>query len=211
MGSWPPYDRTVPRTDSSSSDSTDQPAWLDLGVCVPPENGDTWVGLSEVSLPVGDALEWAHQPHCGAVVLFSGVARDHSAGRPEVEVLEYEAYEAQVAPRLNALADEARVRWPSVGRIVMLHRIGRLAIGDSAVVVVAAAPHRPDAFAAARFGIDALKATIPIWKREKWSSGDNWGLEAQHIVDTDDLSAAEVQPDGSVILTPGHADNAADA
>lgn len=171
-----------------------------------PELGDTWVGLSDATLPVGAALEWAHQPDCGAVVLFSGVARDHSDGRPDVEVLEYEAYEAQVAPRLMALADDARIRWPSVGRIVMLHRIGRLEIGDSAVVVVAAAPHRPDAFAAARFCIDALKATIPIWKREKWSAGDSWGLEAQHIVDTDDLGDAEVRADGSVILAPRQTD-----
>jgi len=182
--------------DAKSDDSMSGP------VPGPPAEGQTWVGLSDVSLPVGEAFAWAHQPNCGAVVMFSGTARDHSAGRDDVEVLEYEAYESQVEPRLQALADDARVRWPEVERIVMLHRIGRLEVGESAVVVVVSSPHRPEAFMAGRFCIDALKATIPIWKREKWSEGDSWGLEAQHIVETDDLASAEVQPDGSVILTP---------
>lgn len=173
-------------------------------VLEPPEATDDWVGLSDQPLPVGAATEWAHRPDCGAVVLFSGVARDHSADRLEVEVLEYEAYEEQVSPRLLALAEDARRRWPDVGRLVMLHRIGRLEIGDSAVVVVASAPHRGAAFSAARYCIDALKATIPIWKREKWNEGDTWGLEAQHIRDVEDLSDLSVLPDGSVALPETH-------
>ena len=60
-------------------------------------------------------------------------------------------------------------------------------LGTSAVVVVASAPHRGEAFEAARFAIDALKATVPIWKRETWADGESWGLEAQHLVDLDDL------------------------
>lgn len=165
-----------------------------------PSSGDDWVGLSHDPLPVTEALDWAHRPDCGAVVLFSGVARDHSSDRENVDQLEYEAYEAQVAPRLAALAAEARVRWPDVGRLVMIHRVGQLVIGDSAVIVVASSPHRPEAFAAARFCIDALKATIPIWKRERWDEGETWGLEAQHIVEVDDLGKALVAADGSVTL-----------
>ena len=115
--------------------------------------------------------------------------------------LEYEAYEAQVEPRLAELAAEARTRWPAVGRLVMMHRVGELVIGDSAVVVVASSPHRPEAFAAARFCIDALKATIPIWKRERWDEGESWGLEAQHIIEVDDLDNATVAADGSVTLS----------
>jgi molybdopterin synthase catalytic subunit len=86
-------------------------------------------------------------------------------------------------PRLREVADEARVHWPVVGRIALLHRVGVLDIGDSAVVVAVSAPHRDEAFAAARFCIDALKRSVPIWKRESWDGGDSWGLEAQHIVD----------------------------
>ena len=149
----------------------------------PPQSSDTWVGLSSDQLPVGQAVEWVNQPSCGAVVLFSGNARDHSEGRDDVEILEYEAYESQVEPRLTTVADEARVRWPDIGRVVLLHRVGVLEIGESAVVVVVATPHRDSAFRAARFCIDALKASVPIWKRETWSGGESWGLEAQHIVE----------------------------
>ena len=165
-----------------------------------PTSGDDWVGLSTEPLPVTEALDWAHRPDCGAVVLFSGVARDHSSARSGVDQLEYEAYEAQVQPRLAELAADARTRWPAVGRLVMIHRVGELVIGDSAVVVVASSPHRPEAFAAARFCIDALKATIPIWKRERWDQGESWGLEAQHIIEVDDLRNATIAADGSVTL-----------
>ena len=147
----------------------------------PPEAADVWIGLSESPLPLDLVLSWVGRSDCGGIVLFSGTARDHSEGRPGVTVLEYEAYEKQVAPRLDALVDEARVRWPDIGRVAMLHRVGRVEIGESAVVAAVSAPHREEAFAAARFCIDGLKATVPIWKREIWEGGESWGLEAQHI------------------------------
>jgi molybdopterin synthase catalytic subunit len=141
------------------------------------------VGLSDASLPVAEASAWAVRPDCGGLVTFSGTARDHAAGRPDVTSLTYEAYESQAVPRLRAVADEARERWPAIGRIALLHRTGTLAIGESAVVVAVSAPHRDEAFAGARFCIDTLKQTVPIWKREAWSGGESWGLDAQHIVD----------------------------
>ena len=151
----------------------------------PPETADTWIGLSEEPLPLDRVYSWIGRPDCGGIVLFSGTARDHSDGRPGVTVLEYEAYEEQVAPRLAALVDEARARWPDIGRVALLHRVGRVEIGDSAVVAAVSAPHREEAFAAARFCIDALKATVPIWKKEAWQGGESWGLEAQHISDAE--------------------------
>jgi molybdopterin synthase catalytic subunit len=148
-------------------------------------DGDTWLGLSAEDLPLAAAYAWAVRPDCGGVVLFSGTARDHSDGRPDVTVLEYEAYDEQVVPRFAAIAGEARRRWPSLGRLVMLHRTGRVPVGESAVVVVASAPHRGDAFEAARYCIDSLKSTVPIWKREQWRDGESWGLEAQHITEVE--------------------------
>jgi molybdopterin synthase catalytic subunit len=148
-----------------------------------PPDGDTWIGLSASALPVDEAAAWGVRPDCGGLVLFSGTARDHADGRPGVYRLEYEAYEEQVVPRLHGVAEEARVRWPMVGRIALLHRVGVLEIGESAVVVAVSAPHRDEAFAAARFCIDTLKRSVPIWKRESWTGGESWGLEAQHIVD----------------------------
>ncbi len=150
-----------------------------------PDVGDTWIGLTEQPLPVHDVGDWAVRPDCGAMVLFSGTARDHAAGRPGVSLLEYEAYEEQVEPRLHAVANEMRRRWPAVGRIAMIHRIGALRVGESAVVVAVSSPHRQAAFEAAAFGIDTLKQTVPIWKREQWAGGESWGLEAQHIAEID--------------------------
>ena len=159
-----------------------------MGAVTPPAHDD-WVGLSPEPLPLGAATDWAVLPRCGAVVVFSGTARDHSAERDGVSRLEYEAYDEQARPRLQAIVDEARVRWPELGRLALLHRTGPVPIGESAVVVVASAPHRAAAFDAASFAIDALKATVPIWKRETWSGGESWGLEAQHLVELDDFDA----------------------
>jgi molybdopterin synthase catalytic subunit len=115
------------------------------------------------------------------VVLFSGAVRNHADHRTDVHQLEYEAYDAYVVPKLGEIGAEIRLRWPTVGRIAMLHRVGVLALGEIAVVVSVSAAHRPEAFAAARFGIDALKAAVPIWKREHWSGGSDWGLAATDL------------------------------
>jgi molybdopterin synthase catalytic subunit len=142
--------------------------------------GDTWVGLTEESLPVGAVTDWAVRPDCGALVLFVGTVRDSSEGRPGVSRLAYEAYPEQVEPRLRAVADDARARWP-LGRVALLHRQGELGLGEAAVVVAVTSPHRPEAFAAARFCIDTLKATVPIWKHETWDGGEGWGLCAHDL------------------------------
>jgi molybdopterin synthase catalytic subunit len=155
----------------------------------PPGDGHEWLALTAGPLPVASALDWVVRPECGAVALFCGTARDHAGDRSGVEELVYEAYEEQVVPRLEAVAAEMRARWPQVGRIALLHRTGALDIGDTAVVVAVSTPHRSEAFDAARFGIDALKASVPIWKKEKWSGGEAWGLEG-----TDLRPAAEVVP-----------------
>lgn len=148
---------------------------------------DTWLALSAEPLPVGAAADWVVKPDCGAVVVFSGTARDHAPGRAGVDRLEYEAYEEQVVPRLAAIVGEIRSRWPDVGRVALLHRTGVVPIAESSVVVAISAPHRPAAFDAARFGIDTLKATVPIWKRERWAEGESWGLESQHITEVESV------------------------
>ncbi len=153
----------------------------------PPTDGDDWVGLAPTPLPAGTAADWVVLDRCGAVVLFSGTSRDHSGAegaadaRTGVTTLEYEAYEEQVVPRLEAIVRDARRRWPTLGRMALLHRIGEVPVGHSSVVVAVSAPHREEAFAAARFGIDTLKATVPIWKKEVWDGGSAWGLDAHEI------------------------------
>ncbi len=134
-------------------------------------------------LPLTEVGEWAVLPSCGAVVVFTGTARDHSEGRQDVRVLEYEAYESQVVPKLEALAEAVRKKWPELGRIAMIHRIGVVPISEAAVVIAASSPHREVAFAAASYAIDTLKQTVPIWKKETWATGQSWGLEPQHIAE----------------------------
>jgi molybdopterin synthase catalytic subunit len=139
-----------------------------------PSGAETWCGLTTERLPLTAAYDWALRPDCGAVVQFTGTARDHSEGRDGVTLLEYEAYEEEVVPKLEAVAAEARDRWPAIARIALLHRYGPIELTEAAVVVTVSAPHRGDAFEAARFCIDTIKQTVPIWKREHWVGGDDW-------------------------------------
>jgi molybdopterin synthase catalytic subunit len=142
---------------------------------------DTWVALTADALPAGAVHDWAIRPDCGAVVLFTGTVRDHAEGRTGVTLLEYEAYIEQVEPKLRSIADAAREQWPELGRVALLHRIGPLELRELAVVVVVSAPHRGEAFDAARWCIDTLKATVPIWKKERWRDGEDWGLAATEL------------------------------
>ncbi|WP_026370147.1 molybdopterin converting factor subunit 1 [Kallotenue papyrolyticum] len=119
-----------------------------------------------------------HTPQDGAVVVFSGVVRNNFAGRA-TDHLEYEAYASMAVPVLRALAEEARARWP-IGRVAIHHRIGRLQIGETAVVVAVAAPHRRAAFEAAAYLMDRIKEVAPIWKREVWADGSAEWVGSEH-------------------------------
>jgi len=146
-----------------------------------PVDSDTWVALTDAPLPAGEVHDWAIRPDCGAVVLFTGTVRDHAEGRQGVTLLEYEAYVEQAEPRMREIADEARQRWRGLGRIGLVHRVGPLALTELAVVVAVSAPHRGEAFEAAKWCIDTLKATVPIWKKERWRDGEDWGLAATDL------------------------------
>ena len=149
----------------------------------PQDDRNDWVDVTDGVLSVDQALTWASLPSCGAVVMFSGIVRDHSEGRTGVIALEYEVFAEVAAARLVTVASSARERWPDIGRLVLFHRTGRLAVGETSVVVVVSTPHRVEAFDAARYCIDTLKRTVPVWKRETWSGGTDWGLCAHDIED----------------------------
>jgi molybdopterin synthase catalytic subunit len=108
----------------------------------------------------------------GALCLFAGVVRDENAGR-RVTHLEYEAYEEMALEVLARIEAEARQRWP-VSDVRIVHRLGRLEIGEASVAVAVASPHRAEAFAACRFAIDTLKHEAPIWKKEFFEGGASW-------------------------------------
>jgi molybdopterin synthase catalytic subunit len=128
--------------------------------------------------PLDLAALHATAPRDGALCLFVGVVRDENAGR-RVLWLEYEAYEEMALPLMRQIADDARAHWP-ISDVHLVHRLGRLEIGEASVAVAVASPHRAEAFAACRYAIDTLKATVPIWKKEFYADGSAW-LDGQIV------------------------------
>jgi molybdopterin synthase catalytic subunit len=122
--------------------------------------------------PIDIAALGAPAPADGAACTFVGVVRDLNAGRA-VRHLEYEAFEEMALPLMEEIAAEARRRWP-VTAVTMVHRLGRLEIGEASVAVAVFSPHRAEAFEACRYVIDTLKATVPIWKKEFYADGAVW-------------------------------------
>ena len=145
-----------------------------------------WISITEHPLSPDELSNWVVRPNCGAVVTFSGIVRDHSSSRENVIALEYETNAAMAQQRLQDVVDEARKRWPALERVAVHHRIGRVELSVSTVVVAVSAPHRDVAFEAARFCIDALKASVPMWKRELWEGGSAWSDETFPIVNARD-------------------------
>ncbi|MBI2168023.1 MAG: molybdenum cofactor biosynthesis protein MoaE [Actinobacteria bacterium] len=139
-----------------------------------PDRGDDWVQLGNGPLPVEQARVWASQPNCGAVVVFTGIVRDSSDGREGVKALSYEAWEDTARQRLLEVVASARQQWPGLARVAAIHRLGEVPLGEPTVVIVCSTPHRHDAFDAARYCIDTLKETVPVWKREHWEGGEGW-------------------------------------
>jgi molybdopterin synthase catalytic subunit len=113
------------------------------------------------------------RPTAGAIVLFLGTARDHSADRTGITDLEYEAYPEMVEVKLAEVVTDALSRW-DLQVVLVEHRVGMVAVGDPSVAVAVAAAHREEAFAAGQFLIDQLKSRVPIWKKEHWAGGGNW-------------------------------------
>ncbi len=151
-----------------------------------PPISDDWIALTDQSLDVGIATDWVALPSCGAVVVFSGLVRDHADGSSGVTHIDYEAWAEQVIPRLTAVVEEARRRWPDLGRVALWHREGRVLLSESSVVVAVSSPHRGAAFDACEFAIDTLKESVPIWKKEFFDGGSQWARAAQHITDVDE-------------------------
>jgi molybdopterin synthase catalytic subunit len=160
----------------------DTPDDLASAGVAPPLGCDDWVAMVHHDLDMAVAGRWVVTPECGAVALFAGTVRDRSGERIGVEELVYESYEPAATATIGSLVASARQRWPEIGRTAVLHRVGRLVPSETAVVVAVSAPHRPEAFEAARYLIDAVKERAPIWKYERWRGdgcspgGEDWGI-----------------------------------
>lgn len=142
---------------------------------LPPVSGGSASGRSSLSseaLDVAAVTAQVSGPDTGGVVTFSGAVRNASRGH-DIRHLEYEAYPPMALSEMDKIIAEAEERWPGT-RVALAHRTGQLEIGELAVVVAAASPHRAEAFEAARWAIDTLKERVPIWKKEFATDGAYW-------------------------------------
>ena len=111
-------------------------------------------------------------PQAGAVVTFDGTVRNHARGK-SVTHLFYEAYDQMALKEMELIRERTLARWP-IRELAIVHRVGRLEIGESSVFIAVSADHRADAFSACRFVIDSLKTAVPIWKKEHYVDGEVW-------------------------------------
>jgi molybdopterin synthase catalytic subunit len=159
----------------------EHPLRADDELCLfPPVSGgrpdDVYRVVQEPLSP--DAIAAAvDDPGSGGIVIFSGVVRNETGGR-SVKFLEYEAHAPMAEGKMREIGETIRSRWPGVKRVAMLHRIGRLEIGEASVLIAVSAAHRHEAFEACRYAIDTLKRTVPVWKKEHFEDGEIWvGLQ----------------------------------
>ncbi len=117
-------------------------------------------------------VEAVRSDDSGAVAVFYGVVRNENMGR-SVRYLEYDVYPEMAIKKMREIAEEVRARYPITG-IGALHRVGRLEIGETSLLVAVSSVHRTAAFEACHFAVDRIKQVVPIWKKEVWDDGEEW-------------------------------------
>jgi molybdopterin synthase catalytic subunit len=138
---------------------------------IPPVSGGAFL-LSDDPLSLDRVVDEVRDERAGAIATFTGTTRIQSRGRA-VEHLDYEAYEGMAEAVMAEIAESLQARY-ELCAIAIHHRIGRVGIGDTSVVIAVSAPHRGDALAACRDAIDALKERVPLWKKETYDGGEEW-------------------------------------
>ena len=126
--------------------------------------------ITSDEIELGDVIRAVEAGDAGAIVHFLGVVRNNTEGR-EVSYLEYEAYPPMAEKKMAEIAQEIHEKW-GLDRVAMIHRVGRLEIGEVSVAVAVASPHRKEAFEACHYAMNRLKQIVPIWKREVWTDGE---------------------------------------
>jgi molybdopterin converting factor subunit 1 len=142
---------------------------------LPPVSGgteDDFCRLTREPIPTDDLARRLKAPEDGAVVVFEGIVRNHSKGT-QTRYLEYEAYEAMALRKMEEIRAEVKAKF-SIDRAGMIHRLGRLEIGETSVAIIVTSAHRRAAFEACQYAIDRLKQIVPIWKKEYFADGAVW-------------------------------------
>jgi molybdopterin synthase catalytic subunit len=142
---------------------------------LPPVSGGApslQVAIVRAPIKTEDVLAKIKQPEDGAAVVFEGIVRNNTRGRRTL-FLDYEAYEEMALKQMTAMAGETLTKF-QVRDVAIIHRLGRLVIGETSVLIVVASAHRAAAFDACRWLIDTLKRTVPIWKKEQFEDGTVW-------------------------------------
>jgi molybdopterin synthase catalytic subunit len=138
---------------------------------IPPVSGGAFL-LSEEPLSLDRAVDEVRDERAGAIATFTGTTRIESRGRA-VEHLDYEAYEGMAEAVMAEIADSLQARY-ELCAVAIHHRVGRVGIGETSVVIAVSAPHRGDALAACKDAIDTLKERVPLWKKETYDGGEEW-------------------------------------
>jgi molybdopterin synthase catalytic subunit len=147
------------------------------------EEYSDWIELTRDPLDVQAPFDFVVTSHTGAVASFAGTTRqDIDIEQGHIQALHYEAFEKAALFRMKEIAQRARESWPHLVRIAMVHRIGTVEVGQPSVVIAASAPHRAQALEAVAYMIDALKQSVPIWKKEQGEKGSRWA-NAQRLSD----------------------------
>lgn len=135
------------------------------------DDSSDWLELMDQPLSASAAIKFLSDPAAGAIDIFLGTTRGESGsdGR-QLVALDYEAYGEMARQQFCALAASARNRWP-IRKLVIQHRLGRVAVGEPSVLIAVSTPHRQEAFEACRWLIDALKKDVAVWKKEIWGDG----------------------------------------
>lgn len=129
--------------------------------------------ITREEISIDDVISRLADPAIGAVSTFVGVVRGETDGR-KTQHLEYEAYPEMAEEQVRQIGDEIRKRYPTIREVAIVHRIGRLEIGEAIVVIAVSSAHRKEVFDAAHYAIDRLKEIVPIWKKEVWADGEAW-------------------------------------
>lgn len=128
--------------------------------------------VSREPLDLQRLINFVRKDESGAVALFYGVVRNHNQGR-RVRYLEYDAYPGMAVKKMREVAEEVRARWP-ITELGMMHRMGRVEVGEAALVVAVSSPHRREAFEACQYAVDRVKEIVPVWKKEVGEGGEVW-------------------------------------